>query len=304
MVGAVDIDPEIVGHDLGQQAGLEEKLGVIVTDDAATLLSEVKPDIVFHTTGSGFRNVFDQLADVVKAGVNVVSTCEELSFPYKREPDLAAELDGLAKQHNVTVVGTGINPGFLMDAWPLSMTAVCRDVEEVKAVRIQDASSRRLPFQKKIGAGCTPEEFQKLVDEGTLRHVGLPESIAMIAAGLGWELDEITEEIEPVMAETEVGSPYLTVESSQVAGVKQVGHGLKDGRQMITLEFQAYIGAPLSYDAVYIKGMPDVEVVIKGGVHGDIGTAAMVVNAARRVVEAPAGLLTMKDLPMVICTAG
>ncbi|MCK4350862.1 MAG: dihydrodipicolinate reductase, partial [Candidatus Krumholzibacteria bacterium] len=208
------------------------------------------------------------------------------------------------KENGVTVLGTGINPGFLMDTWPLSMTAVCRDVEEVKAVRIQDASSRRLPFQKKIGAGRTPDEFQNLIDEGTLRHVGLPESTAMIAAGLGWELDEITEEIGPVMAESQVSSPHLTVEPGQAAGVKQISHGLIAGKEVVTLEFQAYIGAPETYDAVYIKGTPNMEVVIKGGTHGDIGTAAMVVNAARRVVEAPPGLLTMKDVPVVVCTAG
>jgi len=304
LVGAVDIDPEIVGRDLGEMAALDDKLGVVVTDDAGTLLAEVKPDIAFHTTGSIFRNVYSQLEDIVRAGVNIVSTCEELSFPYKREPYLAAQLDSLAKENGVTVLGTGINPGFLMDTWPLSMTAVCRDVEEVKAVRIQDASSRRLPFQKKIGAGRTPDEFQNLIDEGTLRHVGLPESTAMIAAGLGWELDEITEEIGPVMAESRVSSPHLTVESGQAAGVKQISHGLIAGKEVVTLEFQAYIGAPETYDAVYIKGTPNMEVVIKGGTHGDIGTAAMVVNAARRVVEAPPGLLTMKDIPVVVCTAG
>ena len=163
---------------------------------------------------------------------------------------------------------------------------------------------RRLPFQKKIGAGCTLDEFQKLVEAGTLRHVGLAESIAMLAAGLGWELDDIRDEIEPVIAESEVRSQYLTVKPGQAAGVKQTGRGFKDGQEVITLDFQAYLGAKESYDAVYITGTPNLEVIIKGGTHGDIATAAMVVNAARRVLEAPPGLLTMKDLPLVTCTAG
>ena len=304
LVGAVDIDREKVGKDLGEVAGLEGKLGVIITNDADALLVQTRPNVVFHTTASQVTRVFDQIAGSVKAGVNVVSTCEELSFPYRREPELAAELDRLAKENNVTVLATGINPGFLMDTWPLFMTGVCQEVTHVKAVRIQDASPRRLPFQKKIGAGCTLEEFQKLVDEGTLRHVGLPESIAMIAAALGWEVDEITEEIEPVVAEKEVSSQYLTVQRGQAAGVRQVGHGLRGGRELITMEFQAYLGAPESYDAVHITGTPDMEVVIRGGTHGDIATAAIVVNAARRVVEAPPGLLTMKDMPIVVCTAG
>ena len=302
LVGAVDIDPEIFGRDLAELADIDRDQKIVVTADAATLFSDLKPDVVFHTTGSSFKGVFGQLEEIAGAGINIVSTCEELSFPYKREPDLAAQIDSIAKENGVTVLGTGINPGFLMDTWPLTMTALCREVKEVRAVRIQDASPRRLPFQKKIGAGRTPEEFQNLIEEGTLRHVGLPESTAMVAAGLGWDLDEITEEIGPVMAEKQVSSQYLTVEPGQAAGVRQVSHGIRDGRELVTLEFQAFIGAPDPYDAVYIKGTPDMEVVIKGGTHGDIGTAAIVVNCARRVVEAPAGLVTMKDLPPAICS--
>jgi 4-hydroxy-tetrahydrodipicolinate reductase len=241
---------------------------------------------------------------LIKAGVNIVSTAEELSFPWRKEPKLAADLDRLAKENKVTVLATGINPGFLMDTWPLAMTAVCQEVKRIRVARIQDASVRRLPFQKKIGAGCTPEEFRKLVDAGTLRHVGLAESIAMIAAGLRWELDDIRDEIEPIIARSEVRSQYLTVKPGQAAGVKQVGRGLKGGQELITLDFQAYLGARESYDAVYITGTPNMEVVIKGGTHGDIATAAIVVNAISRVMEAPPGLITMKDLPIVTCTAG
>jgi 4-hydroxy-tetrahydrodipicolinate reductase len=234
--------------------------------------------------------------------VNIVSTTEELAYPYHSHPQLAAEVDRVAKANGVTVLGTGVNPGFLMDSWVLFMTAVCQEVKRVKAIRIQDASSRRLPFQKKIGAGWTPEEFQKLVDNGTLRHVGITESISMIAAGLGWKLDDITETIEPVIAKKRVKSQYITVESGQAAGVRQLGHGLRGKEEIITLEFEASLGAPESYDAIYISGTPNMEVVIKGGTHGDIATAAITVNSARRVVEAPPGLITMKDLPIVICT--
>jgi len=177
LVGALDTDPAKVGTDL---------CGLTVTDDVDRLLAEVKPDLAFHNTGSSFPGVFDQLAGIVKAQVNVVSTCEELSYPHHKEPRLTAELDQLARKYGVSVLGTGINPGFLMDAWPLFMTTPCRQVKKIKAVRIQDATSRRLPFQKKIGAGTTVEEFHRLVKEGTLRHVGLAECTAMIADGLGW----------------------------------------------------------------------------------------------------------------------
>jgi hypothetical protein len=304
LVGAIDIDKNKVGKDLGEVIGLDKPLGVAISDDVNAILSQTKPDIVLHTTSSWLKKVNEQLAGVIKAGINIVSTTEELSFPWRKEPGLSTELDKLAKANKVTVLATGINPGFVMDTWPLVMTAVCQEVKQVKVARIQDASPRRLPFQKKIGAGCTLEEFQKLVDAGTLRHVGLAESIAMIAAGLGWELDDIRDEIKPIVAENEVRSQYLTVKPGQAAGVKQIGRGLKGGKELITMDFQAYLGAKESYDAVYITGTPNMEVVIKGGTHGDIATAAMVVNTARRVIEAPPGLLTMKDLPIVTCTAG
>jgi 4-hydroxy-tetrahydrodipicolinate reductase len=216
---------------------------------------------------------------------------------------MASDLDRLAREHGVTVLATGINPGFLMDTWPLAMTAVCQSVEKLRAVRIQDASTRRRPFQEKIGAGLDLAVFEARVAEGRLRHVGLPESTAMIAAGLGWDLDEITEDLEPVVADGDVSSAYLSVTRGQAAGVRQVSHGLRSGSEVITLEFQAYLGAPESCDAVFITGNPDIEARIPGGTHGDTGTTAMTVNAARRVVEAPPGLLTMKDLPVVTCRA-
>ena len=286
IVGAIDIDKNKVGKDLGEVIGLDKRLGVAISDNTAAVLSRTRPDVVLHTTSSWLKKVYEQLIELIKANVNVVSTAEELSYPWWKEPKLAAEIDKLAKEHKVTVLATGINPGFLMDTWPLLMTAVCQEVKRIKVARIQDASIRRLPFQKKIGAGCTPAEFQKLVDAGTLRHVGLTESIAMIAAGLGWELDDIRDEIEPILAKSEVRSQYLTVKPGQAAGVKQVGRGLKKGQELITLDFQAYLGAKESYDAVYITGTPNMEVVIKGGTHGDIATAAIVVNAAQRVLEA------------------
>lgn len=299
LVGAIDIDESLAGRDLGEVAGVDGKLGVTVSADTDTVLSDTRPDVVFLTTSSSMVMVYPQIENCVRAGANVISTCEELSFPYRKSPQLAAETDRVAKAHSVTVLATGVNPGFLMDAWPLFMTGVCQQVERIRAVRVQDASPRRGPFQKKIGAGRTLEEFETLVASGTLKHVGLPESIAMIADGLGWELDDITESIKPVIATRQVKTDFMTVEPGQAAGVRQVGRGLRAGEELITLEFEAAVGGSESYDVVYITGTPNLEVVIKGGTHGDIATAAITVNCIHRVVEARPGLLTMKDLPVV-----
>jgi 4-hydroxy-tetrahydrodipicolinate reductase len=302
LVGAVDIDRKKIGRDLGEFMGFRKTLGIPITDDLDGLFAKTNADVVFHQTSSSLKRVAPELIKILGFGVNIVSTTEELAFPFATQRELAAEIDKVAKANRVTVLGTGVNPGFVMDSWILFMTAVCQEVKKVKAVRIQDARTRRLPFQKKIGAGCTPEEFRKLVEAGTLRHVGLAESIAMIADGLGWILDDITESIEPVIAKGPVQSPYISVEPGQAAGVRQIGRGLKRKDEMITLEFEASLGAPESYDGIYITGIPNMEVVIKGGTHGDIATAAIVVNAARRVIEAEPGLLTMKDIPIVICS--
>ena len=299
LVGAIDIDRSLVGRDLGEVAGIDNRLGVSISADADAVLSQAKPDVVFLTTGSYPRAVYPQVEKCVAAGANVVSTCEELSYPYRKEPQLSAEIDRIAKANNVTVLATGVNPGFVMDSWPLFMTGVCQQVKRIKAVRVQNASSRRGPFQKKIGAGCTPEEFKKLVAAGTLKHVGLPESIAMIAGGLGWNLDEITESIEPVIARDQVKTDFVTVEPGQAAGVKQVGKGIRAGEELVILEFEAAVGAPESYDTVHITGIPNMEVTIKGGTHGDIATAAITVNSVHRVIDAPPGLVTVKDLPIV-----
>ena len=299
VVGAIDIDAGLVGRDLGEVAGIDDKLGVLISAEADAILSQTKPDVVFLTTSSSLRVVHAEVGKCIEAGANVISTCEELAYPYSKEPQISADIDKKARDKGVTVLATGVNPGFVMDAWPLFMTGVCRQVKQIKAVRVQDASSRRGPFQKKIGAGCTLEEFNKLVASGTLKHVGLPESIAMIASGLGWELDEITESIEPVVAISRVKTNFVTVEPEQAAGVRQVGRGIRARDELITLEFEAYVGAPESYDAVYITGTPNLEVVIKGGTHGDVATAAITVNCVHRVMDAPAGLLTMKDLPIV-----
>jgi len=297
-VGAIDVDKNLVGRDLGEVAGVG-KLGVRISDQVDAILSRTKPHVVFLTTTSSLEALYPQVEKCARAGVNVVSTCEELSYPYEKAPKLSAKIDKMAKAKKITVLSTGVNPGFLMDAWPLFMTGVCQEVKRIKSVRVQNASPRRGPFQKKIGAGCTLEEFTKLKDAGTIKHVGLPESVAMIADGLGWKIDKIIETIEPIIAKNEIRTEFVTVKPGQAAGVRQVAKGIHAGEELITLEFEASVGAPESYDGVYITGVPNMEAIIKGGTHGDIATAAIVVNSVHRVIEASPGLLTMKDLPVV-----
>jgi 4-hydroxy-tetrahydrodipicolinate reductase len=185
-----------------------------------------------------------------------------------------------------------------MDALPIALTGVCERVEAVRVDRIQDARIRRLPFQQKIGAGLTREQFQKKVDDGSVRHVGLAESVSMIADALGWKLDSITDEIQPKMATETVASEFLAVDPGFVCGIVQDGIGYRAGTPVITLHMEAYLGAPESFDAVEITGSPALRMKLAGGVHGDIATASIVVNSLNRILEVPPGLHTMRDMPL------
>jgi len=294
-VGAVDIDPKKVGKDFGEAVG-GPKIGVSITNDAKQLLAKTEPDLVLHSTGSYLKDVKPQLLEIMKSGADVISTCEELSYPFLKNPAIAKELDRAAGRNKVTLLGTGVNPGFVMDVLVLTATGVCQEVRSVKSSRIQDASCRRLPFQKKIGAGLTPEEFRLKVADGTIKHVGFQESIAMIASGLGWKLDRIDETVEPKLAENPVASEYLRVEAGQVAGVNQRGIGIVGGEPLIVLNLQAYLGCPDPREWIVIEGRPKIDLTVKGGVHGDIATASVIVNSIPRVLNSRPGLMTMKDL--------
>lgn len=296
-VGAVDLDPNKVGKDIGEVIGMQEKFGVRVSDKAGRVLAK-DAELVMHATGSYVAKVKPQLVQIIKAGKNIVSTCEELSNPWVQNPGDADELNKLAKQHRVTVVGTGINPGFAMDTLPVALTAVCQEVKRVRVKRVVDASKRRRQLQQKIGAGLTVEAFHQAAANKEIRHVGLAESVGLVARGLGWQLDEIMEIIEPVVATQRVVTDHVIVEPNFVTGVRQFGRGLYAGEDKVILELEMAVDAPEAYDEAWIEGTPDVHSVVKG-IHGDISTAAVVGNAARRVVEAKPGLLTMVDLPLV-----
>lgn len=300
IVGAVDVAPELVGKDLGEVLGLDRKLGVTVVPDLDKLLDEVRADVAVIATKSYLPDVYPQIEACVKHCVNVVSTCEELSYPYYRYPELSARIDSLAKQYGVTVLGTGINPGYLMDALPIMLTGACTEVESVRVIRMMDSKKRRIPYQRKIGTGLSPEEFRRMIEEKKITgHVGLTESIAMIAAALGWKLDEIKEfPPEPVIADREVTTAYTTVKPGQVAGLKSIAHGIKEGKPVIILEFISHALVEEEHDTVIIEGTPRIEEKKIGGVHGDIGTVAVVINMIPKVIKAAPGLVTMKDLPI------
>ena len=304
IVGAIDIDAAKMGRDLGDVVGLNKRLNVRVQNDAAKALKAAKPDVVVHCTGSSIKKVLPQIETVLKAKAAIVSTTEELSYPEYTHIKQAKQIHAWAKKARVAVLATGVNPGFAMDALPIMLTAVCERVDRVQVNRIQDARMRRLPFQQKIGAGLTTEQFQKKVADGSVRHVGFTESIAMIADALGWTLDRISDDVQPRLATVTVASEFLAVDPGYVCGIVQEGVGYRKGHAAIRLHLEAYLGAPDSYDAVEIEGSPNVSMSIPGGIQGDLATASIVVNSIPRLLAASPGLHTMRDMVLPSYFAG
>lgn len=298
LVGAVDVDPEKTGRDLGDVAGGDESYGVKITDDVAAALSS-DPDVVFHSTVSDAGAAASQLAPVVERGFDAVTTCEELVYPWYDHTEVAESLDESATDGGATVLGTGINPGFVMDAMPAVLSTPMETVESVRVERVQDAGARREPLQRKVGAGTDPDEFEAVAE--VAGHVGSAESTAMLAHALGWNVDEITETIEPVVADERRETEYLTVAAGEVAGVHQVARGRVDGEVRVTLDLQMAVGLD-SRDAVDFEGAPDVSVTVEGGYHGDVATSAVVTNCVPRVAAADPGLATILDLPLPTVT--
>lgn len=290
LVAAIDIDPAKEGKDLSEIIGVDQKTGVLVTPTLNT-----KPAVICHSTGSRLVDVEKQLLALLSGGSHVVSTCEELSFPL--DAPIRENLQMAARAANVTLLGTGVNPGFVMDKLPLTLTSVCQEVKEVTITRVVDASKRREPLQRKVGAGMSRETFEENVRAGKIKHMGLKESLVMVGKGLGVEFDTVSEEtILPMMAGKEIVTQYLKVAAGEVAGVHQFIEG--KGRINVSLDIKMYVGADDPSDQVHIKGIPDVSMKIAGGVHGDRATAAMVVNCIPRVVAARPGVLTMDDIPV------
>lgn len=303
LVGAIDIDPAKAGKDLGEILGTGQRLGIPVSSDAS-VLKEVHADVALHTTSSFLDRVFPQIATCVRAGVNVISSTEELFYPYDRHPDVAKELHALALEHDVSVVGTGVNPGFVMDTLPLMVTGVCTEVRRITVERVVDASSRRLPLQKKIGAGLTVEEFQERKKTGTFGHIGLRESLLFIASGLGWNLDRIEEALDPVVTTRIISTPYVTVEAGGVGGIHHRINGFQGQNCPLSLDLTMCVGAENPHDSIKVDGDPPIDIVIKTGVFGDSATVAALVNSIPLVMASPAGLLTTKDLPVLRALAG
>lgn len=305
-VGAIDSDPGKVGRDLGEVVGLSARTGVSVLSDPERALLHARPDVTLIATGSFVPEVWPQIRQAVEAGSNVICIAEEMAYPWAGHPDLAERMDELARAHGVTVLGTGINPGFVLDTLIVALTGVCQEVESIRAARINDLSPFGPTVMRTQGVGTTPEEFARGLETGTIvGHVGFPESMLLIARALGWDLDEVEENREPIISQTERETPHVKMRPGQVAGCRHTAVAKVGGRVVIELEHPQQIHPHLegveTGDYIEIRGVPNISLAIKPEIPGGIGTVAIAVNMIEPVVRSGPGLKTMADMPVPRC---
>jgi len=295
LVGAIDIDPSKVGRDVGELIGIKSSIGVRVEGDADKVLNETKPDVVLHSTGTWLDKVYPQLVKAIRVGADVVSTCETLAWPWYRYPELAELLDNYAKAHGSTVLGAGVNPGFALDVLPAVLTVTLTRLSRVRVVRSLDASRRRYSFQRKIGLGMSLSQFKEALAKGEITaHVGFAESVLLMASMMGIRLDRVEEGQEAIVADRHYETQYFKVEEGQVRGVVGHGSGFVGNNEVIRVELRACIACE-DYEEVTLEGEPTVT-WRSSGTPGDPATVAVVVNLAKRIIDAKPGLITLKDL--------
>ncbi len=297
LVGAVDVDPAKVGRDLGDLLGTD-KTGITISDDIRSVLSSTKPDVVMHTTQSFMDLIEDQLTTCVESGCHVVSSTEELSYPFERAPEITARLQNVCEKHGRAIIGTGVNPGYAMDVLAVAATGVCLDVEKVEVFRVVNAGKRRGPLQRKIGAGLTEEEFNEKKATGRFGHIGLRESMYLIADALDWHPDRITETLDPVFADEPIDTGLVQVDAGRVSGIHQEVVAYVGEKAVIRLDLKMAVSNRESFDRVVVTGDPPMNVLVEGGIFGDSATVAAVINAVPMAVTTKPGVRKVTELPV------
>lgn len=305
IVAVCDLDPNKVGKSMYEVLGVEKKDAkeVIIESDFKKAFTEKSADVVLLATDSFVKNAYDKIIYILNQKINVISTAEEMAYPQAQSPEKAKEIDKVAKENGVSVLGTGINPGFVLDLLVLALTGTCEDVKSIKAVRVNDLSPFGHAVMEEQGVGVTKEEFLNGVKDGKIAgHVGFPESIRMITDGIGWDLEKIEQTREPIMSNVYRKSEYAEVQAGNVAGCRQCGYGYVDGEAKIVMEHPQQILPQLENiktgDYIDIVGTPNISLAITPEIPGGIGTIAMIVNSIPHIINARPGLKTMLDIPV------
>jgi 4-hydroxy-tetrahydrodipicolinate reductase len=305
LVGVCDRNPNNIDRDIYDCLGIDRqgRPPLIIRHDPNLVLYEKCCDVLLLATDSFVKNAFDRIKFCLELNLNVITIAEEMAYPMAQSPELADRLDQIAKEHGVSVLGTGINPGFVLDYLILALTGTCEQVNAIYAKRINDLSPFGQAVMHEQGVGITQDEYDKRMHVGELAgHVGFPESIQMIADGLGVELERIEQTKEPILSKTYRETSVVSVEPECLAGLRQRGFGYVNNRLFIEMDHPQQILPHLegtkTGDFIQISGVPNISLQITPEIPGGIGTISMAVNMIPHVINAPPGLKTMLDMPV------
>jgi 4-hydroxy-tetrahydrodipicolinate reductase len=253
-------------------------------------------DVVVIATTSFLDAIAPDVREAVEAGANVLTTAEEAAYPWAVDAALADELDALARARGVTILGAGLNPGLAFDALVLTVAGAVAAVRSLRVERRVDLSGFSRAVLHRIGIGLAPETFARATG-----HIGFPQSMHVVAARLGVGLERIDRELVPAVAERAHAARHLTVRPGETAGFEQRYVGVAGGRPWFEAVFAGHVEpgsagwAPR--DAIHVDADPPLDVEIAPGIGAQSGSAAVLANSVRRVAAAPAGWLTVADLP-------
>lgn len=303
LVGAYARREERESVDLGQAIGLDRDLGLAIQGDLGQMIRESRPQIAIQATCSRLEEALPEIDTLLQQGVNVISIAEQMAWPAASSPEAAARLQRLAVEHGVSVLGTGINPGFVLDLLVIMLSGVCLDVRSVAATRVNDLSPYGRTVLDSQGVGLSPQQFRRGLDAGTVvGHYGFAESIHMIAAALGWEIDKIEQTREPILSTVLRETHAVRVTPGEVAGCHHRAIAYGHGRILITLDHPQQVVPDAegveTGDRIEIRGTPDVRLEGRPEIPGGLGTVALAVNMIPRLLAAAPGLYSMADLPV------
>ncbi len=305
IVGVCDRDVNRVNKSIFDILGLDkgEHQEVIIKANIDEVLGEGSCDLCLCATDSFTKNAFPKLKYILEKKVNVISTAEEMAYPYANNPDLASELDKIAKENGVSILGTGINPGLIMDLLVVALTGCMADVDHIEAKRVNSLSPFGPAVMEEQGVGITQEEFNEGVKSGELAgHVGFAESVKMIGDAIGWKVDKFEQQMQPIITNVDRKAPYGFAAKGNVAGVNMTGQGYVDNVRKIDMvhpqQIEPEMEGTQTGDYITIKGIPEVNMAIQPEIEGGLGTIAMCVNMIPHVLNAAPGLKTMIDLPV------
>lgn len=303
IVAAIDSHKDKRGKSLKEVLGIHKYEHVIISDDFHNTIQNTEADIVLLAIDSFVEKVYPYIEFILQSKKNCITIAEEMAYPYTINEELSLRMDKIAKENHVTLLGTGVNPGFVLDTLVVVLTAACRKIEKIKAVRINDLSPFGTTVMKTQGVGISEKEFYEGLENGSIvGHIGFKQSIPLVAKALGIAIDHIEEFREPIISKTYRKTPYAEVKPGMVAGCRHIAYGKFKGKVVITMEHPQQVLPELENiktgDYIEIQGDPNLSLSITPETPGGIGTIALAVNMIPQVISANPGLKTMIDLPL------